>query len=159
MTATGVRIASLVPSVTELLVTLGLGSRLVARTGFCVHPHEAIRDIPRVGGTKDVNLAKLRRLAPTHVIVNVDENRAETAAALREFVPHVVVTHPCAPEDNLVLFHQLTQIFGSEPRVAERAGHLAGQVRAELAALRQPDWPPRRVRCMTKPRTRRPGPR
>lgn len=145
MTSTEFRIASLVPSVTELLVALGLGSRLVARTGFCVHPRETIRDIPRVGGTKDVNLAKLRRLAPTHVIVNVDENRAETAAALREFVPHVLVTHPCAPEDNLAMFHELAQIFGSEPGVAERAGHLAGQVCAELAALRQPDWPPRRV--------------
>jgi len=145
MTASGFRIACLVPSVTELLVALGLGSRLVARTGFCVHPREAVRDIPRVGGTKDVNLAKLRCLAPTHVIVNVDENRAETAAALREFVPHVVVTHPCGPEDNLALIHQLTHVFGSEPGMAERAGHLIGLVRAELAALRQPDWPLRRV--------------
>jgi len=145
MTSTGFRIASLVPSVTELLVALGLGPRLVARTGFCVHPHDAIRDIPKVGGTKDVNLAKLRRLAPTHVIVNVDENRAETAEALREFVPHVLVTHPCAPEDNPALFEQMAQAFRAEPGVADRAGLLAEQVRAELEALRQPDWPFRRV--------------
>jgi hypothetical protein len=145
MTSTRFRIASLVPSVTELLVALGLGSRLVARTGFCVHPHDAIRDIPKIGGTKDVNLAKLRRLAPTHVIVNVDENRAEIAAALREFVPHVLVTHPCAPEDNLALFEQMAQTFKAEPGVAERAGILAGQLHAELEALRQPGWPLRRV--------------
>src|SRR5213592_3497021 len=92
------RIASLVPSLTELLIVLGLREHLVARTGFCIHPADAVRDIPKVGGTKDVNLAKLRRLAPTHVLVNVDENRLETAEALREFVPEVIVTHPSRPE-------------------------------------------------------------
>lgn len=33
-----VRIASLVPSLTELLFALDLGQEVVARTGFCVHP-------------------------------------------------------------------------------------------------------------------------
>ncbi|MGS0753683.1 helical backbone metal receptor [Roseateles sp. GG27B] len=51
------RIASLVPSITELLVALGLRPFLVARTGYCIHPAEAVRDVPKVGGTKDVNLA------------------------------------------------------------------------------------------------------
>ena len=61
---TSPRIASLVPSLTELLFELGLGPWLVARTGFCIHPREAVAALPKVGGTKDVNLAKLRRLAP-----------------------------------------------------------------------------------------------
>ena len=50
------RIVSLVPSVTELVCDLGLAPRLVGRTGFCVHPWETVRKIPKVGGTKDVNL-------------------------------------------------------------------------------------------------------
>ena len=104
---TAPRIASLVPSLTELLVELGLLEHLVARTGFCIHPREPLRSVPKVGGTKDVNLAKLRRLAPTHVLVNVDENRLETVEALRAFVPQLVVTHPCAPQDNLRLVDQL----------------------------------------------------
>jgi hypothetical protein len=29
-----------------------------------------------VGGTKDVNIEKIRKLAPTHVIVNIDENES-----------------------------------------------------------------------------------
>ena len=87
------RIASLVPSLTELVVGLGLGDCLVARTGYCIHPAAAVRAVPKVGGTKDVNLAKLRRLAPTHVLVNVDENRLDTVTALREFVPELIV-HP-----------------------------------------------------------------
>lgn len=91
------RIASLVPSATETLAALGLGPSLVARKGFCIHPADAVKHVPKVGGTKDVNLARLRAIAPSHVVVNVDENRRETADALREFVPHVIVTYPRSP--------------------------------------------------------------
>jgi ABC-type Fe3+-hydroxamate transport system substrate-binding protein len=137
----GMRIASLVPSVTELLCALGLGPRLVARTGYCIHPANELAAVPKVGGTKDVNLAKLRRLAPTHVVVNVDENRLDTVEALRGFVPQVIVTHPCGPEDNLALLAQLTAAFGAEPGVAEHAAALASELRdalAECTALHGP---------------------
>jgi ABC-type Fe3+-hydroxamate transport system substrate-binding protein len=103
------RIISLVPSLTELVIELGLGQALVGRTGFCIHPRQAVQDIPKVGGTKDVNLAAIRALAPTHVLVNVDENRLETVQALGAFVPHVIVTHPCTPQDNLGLIDQLIE--------------------------------------------------
>jgi hypothetical protein len=139
------RIASLVPSVTELVVALGLRPRLVARTGFCIHPAHALRDVPKVGGTKDVNVAKLRRLAPTHVIVNVDENRLETVEALREFVPHILVTHPCAPEDNHALIDQLAAAFASEAGVATRAQALHQRLADELAATTPAGRPVQRV--------------
>ena len=113
------RIACLVPSITELLCDLGLAGSLVARTGFCIHPWEVVREIPKVGGTKDVMLERLRELSPTHVIVNIDENTRETAAALAEFVDHVIVTHPLAPADNLELYTLLGGVFG---RVAEARG-------------------------------------
>jgi len=113
------RIVSLVPSVTELVCDLGLADRLVGRTGFCIHPWEIVRTIPKVGGTKDLKLEKIRELAPTHAIVNVDENRKEDAEALAEFVPEIVVTHPLAPRDNLALYRQLGDAFGVEAE-AER---------------------------------------
>jgi hypothetical protein len=75
-----VRIVSLVPSITELLCELGLREQLVGRTGFCVHPE--LRGVPKVGGTKDVNIARVRELAPTHLIVNIDENRREVVEEL-----------------------------------------------------------------------------
>jgi ABC-type Fe3+-hydroxamate transport system substrate-binding protein len=104
------RIVSLVPSITELLVDLGLGAFLVGRTGFCIHPADAVKHIPKVGGTKDVNLAKIKRLMPTHVIVNIDENELPLVSALREWVPQVIVTHPQTPQDNLALIDQLLQM-------------------------------------------------
>lgn len=139
------RIASLVPSATETLVALGLGPRLVARTGFCVHPADVVAAVPKVGGTKDVNLGKLKQLAPTHVVVNVDENRRDTADALREFVPAVIVTHPCRPQDNLALFEQLRTAFAGEPGVNERAAALSAGFNAALARCRGVRHPPQKV--------------
>jgi ABC-type hemin transport system substrate-binding protein len=43
------RIVSLVPSLTELLVALGLAEALVGRTGFCIHPRQVVRRIPKLG--------------------------------------------------------------------------------------------------------------
>jgi predicted Fe-S protein YdhL (DUF1289 family) len=105
------RIVSLVPSITELLCDLGLGAQLVGRTGFCIHPWDTVREIAKVGGTKDVRLDRVRELAPTHVVVNIDENTRETAAALARFIPHVIVTHPRAPGDNPGLYRLLGAIF------------------------------------------------
>jgi ABC-type Fe3+-hydroxamate transport system substrate-binding protein len=128
------RIVSLVPSVTELLAALGLAPCLVARTGYCVHPAELLALVPKVGGTKDVNLAKLARQAPTHAIVNVDENRRETVDALRAFGCEVLVTHPCGPEDVSALIAQMVAAFGHVAGVAERAAAIDAELRAELAA-------------------------
>jgi len=97
-----------------LVCELGLADQLVGRTGFCIHPKTALKSVPKVGGTKSVNLKKIRELAPTHVIVNVDENRKETADALARFVPNVIVTHPLAPLDNFVLYRQVGKAFGRE---------------------------------------------
>jgi len=86
----------------------------VGRTGFCIHPRETLKRIPKVGGTKSVKLEKVRALAPTHVIVNVDENTRETANALAAFVPKLIVTHPLGPLDNLALYRQVGGAFGKE---------------------------------------------
>jgi ABC-type Fe3+-hydroxamate transport system substrate-binding protein len=125
------RIASLVPSLTELLFALDLGDRVVARTGFCVHPRDAVRRVRKVGGTKDVDLDRLRQARPTHLIVNVDENRREAVDAARAFVPNVIVTHPMAPDDNRRLYALFGAIFGREAQAAA----LAAQLDAALASL------------------------
>jgi ABC-type Fe3+-hydroxamate transport system substrate-binding protein len=135
------RIVSLVPSITELVCELGLAAQLVGRTGFCTHPKEALKRIPKVGGTKSVNLKKIRALAPTHVIVNVDENRKETADALAQFVPNVIVTHPLAPRDNLALYRQIGNAFGREAE-AER---LCRQFESEYAKIAKAKFKPFQV--------------
>lgn len=135
------RIVSLVPSLTELVCELGLAGSLVGRTGFCIHPKEVVRAIPKVGGTKSVNLEKIRTLEPTHVILNKDENLRETAEALAAFVPNLVVTHPLAPLDNLPLYRQLGAAFGRE-REAEA---LCDRFQAAYDAAAGKKYPERRV--------------
>jgi len=125
------RIACLVPSLTELLFALGLADRVVARTGFCVHPREGVRGVPKVGGTKDVDLAALAATRPTHLVVNVDENRRELVDAARAFVPRVIVTHPLGPGDNPRLFRLFGAVFGAE----SAAGRLVAEFDAALAGL------------------------
>ncbi|MGH8686934.1 MAG: helical backbone metal receptor [Burkholderiales bacterium] len=135
------RIVSLVPSLTELVCELGLAEQLVGRTGFCVHPREIVRGIPKVGGTKSVDLEKVRALEPTHVILNRDENRLETAEALAGFVPNIVVTHPLAPEDNLALYRQLGDAFGREQEAEALCARFAPALEQARGLVR----PPRRV--------------
>lgn len=113
------RIVSLVPSVTELLFALGIGDRLVGRTGFCIHPKDQIKTVPKVGGTKSVDIERIRELVPTHLIVNIDENEKSTVDQLANFVPNVIVTHPLGPLDNLPLYLLLGGIFGREVRAEE----------------------------------------
>jgi ABC-type Fe3+-hydroxamate transport system substrate-binding protein len=136
------RIVSLVPSITEMLCEFGLAGQLVGRTGFCIHPRDVVRDIAKVGGTKDVNLERIRALAPSHVVVNIDENEKPMADLLAQFVPHVIVTHPQRPEDNLALARLLGGVFC----VDEAARRWSDAFSAALAALRAaPKGPPQRV--------------
>ena len=126
-----VRIVSLVPSLTELLCDLGLASAIVGRTGFCIHPAELVKDIAKLGGTKTVNVEKIRKLAPTHLVVNVDENEKPTVDALALFVPHVIVTHPKTPRDNLELYRLFGHVFACE----REAQKLCARFEAAWSAL------------------------
>jgi len=94
-----------------------------------------------VGGTKSANLKKIRELAPTHVIVNVDENRKETADALAQFVPNILVTHPLAPMDNLTLYRQIGSAFG---RIRE-AEDLCFKFELAYQEIRRQEFPRRKV--------------
>jgi ABC-type Fe3+-hydroxamate transport system substrate-binding protein len=125
------RIVSLVPSITELLFDLGLGGNVVGRTGFCIHPKELVKLVPKVGGTKDINMKKLVALQPTHVVVNIDENTLQTYEDLCAVVDNVIVTHPNTVADNTQLYLMLGQIFGEE----KRAGELLVQFEEKLQRI------------------------
>ncbi len=68
------RIVSLVPSQTELLFHLGLEQQVVGITKFCIHPKQWFDAKTRVGGTKDVDVERIRLLQPDLIIANKEEN-------------------------------------------------------------------------------------
>ena len=118
------RIVSLVPSLTELVCELGRADWLVGRTGFCTHPRAALARVPKVGGTKTVNVERIRKLAPTHLIVNVDENEKPTVDRLAEFVPNVIVTHPITVDDNFELYQRFGHLFDAQARAGDLCARL-----------------------------------
>jgi len=137
------RIISLVPSLTELAFNLGLENHLVGRTAFCVHPADQIKNIPSVGGTKQVNWEKIDAAAPTHALVNIDENPKELAEALEARGIEVVVTHPISPKDNIELFQLMGAVFDREKESEALVDAFQKQWEA-LSALK-PSLPERKV--------------
>lgn len=84
------RIVSLVPSQTEYIIDLigtDTSHQVVGRTKFCVHPQDKVKGILRVGGTKQVDVDKVRNLAPDIIIINKEENTKEIQKELRDICP------------------------------------------------------------------------
>ncbi|MER7828712.1 helical backbone metal receptor [Streptomyces sp. NPDC095602] len=83
------RVVSLVPSLTEAVAVSAPGA-LVACTDWCTHPEGL--DVPRIGGTKNPDVAAVAALRPDLVVANEEENRPDDLAALRSAGLEVVVT-------------------------------------------------------------------
>lgn len=132
------RIISLVPSLTELLVDLGLKDRLVGRTRFCIHPGNHIKDIPIIGGTKNPRLDKIREASPDFILANKEENRKKHIEELA-LGHRVHVTDIASIEDALITIHQL----GNELGVSDKSKQLIRQI-SNLLEVR-PDEPPLRT--------------
>ncbi|CAN3983927.1 ABC-type Fe3+-hydroxamate transport system, periplasmic component [Kitasatospora purpeofusca] len=74
------RVVSLVPSLTEAVAATAPGL-LAGVTDWCSHPADLTA--PRIGGTKNPDLARITALAPDLVIANDEENRRPDLDALR----------------------------------------------------------------------------
>jgi ABC-type Fe3+-hydroxamate transport system substrate-binding protein len=81
------RIVSLVPSQTEFLFDIGLEEEVVGITKFCIYPSHWLKTKTIIGGTKNVDIEKVRNLHPDLIIGNKEENTKEDIIALREIAP------------------------------------------------------------------------
>ncbi|MBT2620335.1 helical backbone metal receptor [Chryseobacterium sp. ISL-6] len=108
------KVISLVPSITEALFDLGLTeNEIIGRTKFCIHPQEKVKNIPIIGGTKNLNIEKIKSLHPDLILANKEENIKEQVEALMEDFK-VVVTNVETIEDNYYLLKNLGNIFHKE---------------------------------------------
>jgi len=105
-----VRIVSLVPSLTHTLCELGLKEKIVGCTKFCVHPPDLHRQAQLVGGTKDPDIDKIRALHPSHIVINLEENKPEHCAALANIAP-CLETFPKGPQDVVAMLHAMGEFF------------------------------------------------
>ena len=107
------RIISLVPSQSEYLWDLGLCEELIGITKFCIHPNEMYQSIQRVGGTKQLDLEKIRALKPDLIIGNKEENDKDQIRILqKEF--RVWMSDIYTPADALNMMGDLGTIVGKE---------------------------------------------
>jgi ABC-type Fe3+-hydroxamate transport system substrate-binding protein len=104
------RIVSLVPSQTELLVDLGLINDIVGITKFCIHPDNLRKSKTIVGGTKQVNIEKIRALQPDVILCNKEENTQEMVNQLEEIAP-VHVSDISNLKDTRELINLYGQLF------------------------------------------------
>jgi ABC-type Fe3+-hydroxamate transport system substrate-binding protein len=103
------RVVSLVPSLTEAIAATDAGL-LAGATDWCTHP--AGLDVPRVGGTKWPDVARVLDLRPDLVIANAEENRDEDVAALRASGVPVWVTAPATVDQALDSLDRLCAVLG-----------------------------------------------
>ncbi|GAA5146837.1 helical backbone metal receptor [Nocardioides marinquilinus] len=86
------RVVSLVPSLTEALVS-ARREAVVGATDWCTHPADLdAHGVTRVRGTKNPDLAAIRALSPDVVVANKEENRELDVRRLRESGVAVWVT-------------------------------------------------------------------
>lgn len=107
------KIISLVPSITLLLFDLGLENEIIGRTKFCIHPENKIKTIPTVGGTKNIDVQKIKALQPTLIFANKEENEKKDIELLKQ-VFNVIVFDVKNLEDNYRMISKIGKLTNSE---------------------------------------------
>lgn len=108
-----VRVVSLVPSLTETICVFGCSAQLVGVTRHCTEPELALREVARIGGTKNPDVAAIIALQPDLVVANAEENRREDFDQLTEARLDVLVTYPRRVVDVPRLLRLLGRALGA----------------------------------------------
>lgn len=139
------RIASLVPSITETLFAFNLGKRIVGVTKFCTEPADAVADVPKVGGTKNIDVKAVAKLKPDLVIANAEENEKADIESLVAEGLTVFVTYPRTLIHATAMMRTLAEITDKK----DAAAPVVAAIEAEdsLARAADQDRTPLRVFC------------
>ncbi len=136
------RVVSLVPSLTEALVSVEPGA-VVGATDWCTHPADLDeRGVTRVRGTKNPDLAAIRALSPDLVVANKEENRELDVRRLRESGVAVWVTDIETVPDSVASMERLLDAMGwSRPAWLGEARDLwCGPVPTPTRSVAVPIW-------------------
>jgi iron complex transport system substrate-binding protein len=135
-----VRIASLVPSATELLFALGLGDEVIAVTHECDHPPE-VEDLPKLTRSvvppglppAEIDAAVRERTERGEAIYELDSE------LLRELEPDLIVTQALCPvcavsHDDVVA---IARAMDPQPEVVSLDPRTFGEVLGDVRTLAQ----------------------
>ncbi|RHW35871.1 iron ABC transporter substrate-binding protein [Lysinibacillus yapensis] len=124
------RIISICPAITETIFSLKAGNKLIGRTRYCTFPKGKVENIEVVGGTKEVNIEKIKQLEPDLILAEKEENTAEIVQQLEQIAP-VFVSEVQSIQDGLRLIETLGQLTSSE----EKAATMIQKIKDEFDAL------------------------
>ncbi len=107
------RVVSLVPSITQSLLDLGVGASVVGATDYC-----PVVGAPTVGGPKDPDLRQIIALGPDLVIANREENRRVDVEALQASGITVWVTFPRTAAQGIEMLWEIVRLNEIHDRAA-----------------------------------------
>jgi iron complex transport system substrate-binding protein len=134
------RIVSLVPSVTEIVFSLGASERLVGRTDFCDYP-AAVKATPSVGGMVNPSLETLVSLRPDLVVATDEGNREETVRQLERLRIPTYLVHANRIAETVDLITRVGELTGRQaeaPRLAAEMLRRIDAVRRAVAPFPRP---------------------
>ena len=128
------RLLALVPSLTETLFAFGYGRQVVGVTTYCTEPAAAVATKPRLGGTKNPDIAAILALRPELVLAVAEENRPQDVEALTQAGIPVYVFDPRTVRDGIDLLWRLAELLTCPDHVRAHIEAIE-QVYAETLAL------------------------
>jgi iron complex transport system substrate-binding protein len=134
------RIVSLVPSATEMMFALGLGSDLIAVTHECDYP-EAARELPRITRSvlpDDLSAAEIDAAVKERTLAGESIYELDIGA-LRELRPDLIVTQAlcavCAVSDDDV--RAIADELAPTPQVISLDPHTVGEILGDARTIAQ----------------------
>jgi iron complex transport system substrate-binding protein len=106
------RIASLAPSVTEILYELGADSEIVCSTVYCDFP-EAAKTLPKIGSWLNVDIKKLKELKPD-IVFTSSAVQGNLTKHLRSMGFNVVNVNPTRLNEVADSYVQIGQLVNRE---------------------------------------------
>ena len=112
------RIIPLVPSLTEVLFSLGLDKQVVGVTDFSTFP-PAARKKPKIGSFFNLNLEKIISLHPDLVVASMDGKQEKIIVLLKKFHIPIYRVNPRSLNDMYRSISDLGEITGTLPRAQQ----------------------------------------
>ncbi len=112
------RVISLVPSLTEVLFSLGLDKQVVGVTDFSTYP-PAARTKPRIGSFFNLNLEKIISLHPDLVVASMEGKQEKIILSLKKFHIPIYRVNPRSLNDIYRSISNLGEITGTLPQAQQ----------------------------------------
>jgi len=125
------KIISTVPSQTELLFHFGLDQQVTGITNFCIHPAEKTKNITKIGGTKKLDIDRIKNLKPDLIIANKEENERSQLEELMRFFPVWI-----SDVNDLPGAINMIESIGKMLDCSVRAESMVNEITGKFAAIR-----------------------